>query len=559
LAFFVARIPVNLHIKLLAAFIVIVVLLITVAIVGLQELRAANRRGEELVQLEWKIGALHQLQLAVSKQLSIESRAFDIYGQPVKSVDTTYPGALWGETGSHWLPPHDAAVVIIRRGLEQLRYDFERVQSLERSNMCTNIWSRKMNLYTSSGDPLHKRGGGSIEEAYTRFNQAVTNVADLMGAGKIDQARRLYEAEVLPWASNLERLVSRYGCFDPNGISVSAAEATMIGIVAVNRDAYMTSFRRLFRFSVGALGLALFLGYVISWSVIGPVRRMNARFKQIASGDFTQRVDIPNRDELGSLAAELNRMSEELKVLYQRLEAASQHKSQFLANMSHELRTPLNAVIGYTELILDRTYGEVSGRVRDALERVQHGGHHLLGLINDILDLSKIEAGLLTLSLAEYSMKHVVQTVVAAVEPLTAKKQLSLDVSIPPDLPAGKGDERRLRQVLLNIVGNAIKFTDVGGVQVQVAASDSEFLISVSDTGPGIPDFEQERIFEEFYQADNSSSRAKGGTGLGLSIAKRIIELHGGRMWLESRLGRGSTFWFTLPAWVEREQTNPRG
>src|SRR3990170_272276 len=224
----------------------------------------------------------------------------------------------------------------------------------------------------------------------------------------------------------------------------------------------------------------------------------------------------------------------------------------FLANMSHELRTPLNAILGYTELILDNIYGEVPGKIRDILERLGKSGRHLLGLINDVLDLSKIEAGQLTLSLTDYSMKEVVQMVITAVESLAAEKSLALKVALPPDLPLGRGDERRLTQVLLNLVGNAIKFTAVGEVRVEVRASDGAFLVSVADTGPGIAEADQQKIFEEFQQVDSSSTRQKGGTGLGLAIAKKIIELHAGHIGVESSLGKGSTFWFSLPIRVER-------
>ena len=232
-------------------------------------------------------------------------------------------------------------------------------------------------------------------------------------------------------------------------------------------------------------------------------------------------------------------------------EEANKAKSHFLANMSHELRTPLNAILGYTELILDNMYGEVPEKSREVLERVEYNGRHLLGLINDVLDLSKIEAGALTLSLADYSMEEVVNTVITAVEALAMAKNLALKAAVPPDLPIGKGDEQRLTQVLLNLVGNAIKFTDEGEVALQVRASNSEFLVSVTDTGLGISEADQQKIMEEFQQADASSTREKGGTGLGLAIAKHLVEMHGGRLWVESRPGKGSTFSFTVPVRVE--------
>ena len=236
------------------------------------------------------------------------------------------------------------------------------------------------------------------------------------------------------------------------------------------------------------------------------------------------------------------------------LEAANRAKSQFLANMSHELRTPMNAILGYTELILDDAYGEVPEKIRGVLDRVDKSGRHLLGLINDVLDLSKIEAGQLSLSLSDYSMKDVVQSVFLAVEALAAEKQIELQFTLPPELPTGRGDERRLTQVLLNLVGNAIKFTEAGRLSVGVALDGHAFTVSVADTGPGIAPEDQQKIFEEFHQVDSSSTRKKGGPGLGLAIARRIIEMHGGRLWVESAPGAGSTFTFRVPVRVERRK-----
>ncbi len=251
------------------------------------------------------------------------------------------------------------------------------------------------------------------------------------------------------------------------------------------------------------------------------------------------------------IAIENVRLFDEIQDKSRQLAEASQHKSQFLANMSHELRTPLNAIIGYTELIIDGIYGETPDKALAVLKRVESNGRHLLGLINDVLDFSKIEAGQLKLSIAEYSMKDVVHNVYSAVEPLAAKKNLKFEVDVPPDLPAGHGDERKLTQVLLNIVGNAIKFTDVGRVTIKVAPANGSFSVAVHDTGPGIPLADQDKLFEEFQQADNSITKAKGGTGLGLAISRRIIEMHGGRLWLDSSPGNGSVFTFEIPSAVE--------
>jgi signal transduction histidine kinase len=221
--------------------------------------------------------------------------------------------------------------------------------------------------------------------------------------------------------------------------------------------------------------------------------------------------------------------------------------------MSHELRTPLNAILGYTELMADGAYGEPSEKMMGVLKRPESNGRHLLGLINDVLDLSKIEAGQLLLELSDYTVQDIVQTVRSTLEPLAADKKLAFKVEVAPDLPPGRGDGRRLTQVLINLVGNAIKFTDAGEVAITAAATDGAFHLSVCDTGPGISAADQAKLFQEFQQADNSITRKKGGTGLGLSISKRIIEMHGGRIWIDSVVGQGSTFSFTVPVHVERQ------
>ena len=253
------------------------------------------------------------------------------------------------------------------------------------------------------------------------------------------------------------------------------------------------------------------------------------------------------------IAIENVRLFEEIQDKSRQLEEASQHKSQFLANMSHELRTPLNAILGYTELMADGAYGEPSEKMLGILKRLEANGRHLLGLINDVLDLSKIEAGQLVLELSEYSIQDIAQTVRSTLEPLAADKKLAFKLELAPELPPGHGDGRRLTQVLINLVGNAIKFTDAGEVVIKATAADGSFRLSVRDTGPGISATDQAKLFQEFQQADNAITKKKGGTGLGLAISKRIIEMHGGKIWVESQPGQGSTFAFKLPVIVERQ------
>jgi signal transduction histidine kinase len=221
--------------------------------------------------------------------------------------------------------------------------------------------------------------------------------------------------------------------------------------------------------------------------------------------------------------------------------------------MSHELRTPLNAVIGFSEFLIDEKAGPLNAKQKEYLGDVLNSGRHLLQLINDVLDLSKIEAGQLALELSDYSVQDIAQTVRSTLEPLAADKKLEFKVEVAPRLPSGRGDGRRLTQVLINLVGNAIKFTDTGEVAIKAEASNGSFYVSVRDTGPGISAADQAKLFQEFQQADNAITKKKGGTGLGLAISKRIIEMHGGRIWIDSTVGEGSTFSFTVPVRVERQ------
>jgi signal transduction histidine kinase len=493
----VARVPAPVQSKLLAAFLAIAALLIIVGAVGLQEVSGVNQRTEELIKLQRKIEAYRQVQHDTTSQLYSVSTAL------VLADEQTLSSTL--------------------RQLNQFGYDVDRLEFVAKDEVELIDQFRR---------------------DYNRFIEIVAHVIELIRGGRTPEARQMQLQEATPLADRLERLTNQL---------VNKAEADMVAGIEASTDAYSTAQWIVVAFALGSIVLALGLGYSISWSLVGPVKEIETRLDQVAAGDFTQRVHVVNRDELGALAANVNHMCQELGRLYQQLELASKHKSQFLANMSHELRTPLNAILGYTELILDNIYGETPEKMRGVLKRIESNGKHLLGLINDVLDLSKIEAGQLTLSLANYSLKDVVNNVYVAVEPLAAQKKLHFKAQVSPDLPVGRGDEQRLRQVLLNLVGNAIKFTDSGEVLIKANAANGSFCVAVSDTGPGISQSDQAKLFQEFQQADNSVARKKGGTGLGLAISKRIIEMHGGTVSLESVVGAGSTFSFTLPVVAKQE------
>ena len=319
-------------------------------------------------------------------------------------------------------------------------------------------------------------------------------------------------------------------------------------LIAQNASAYTSSRNLFIGVAAGAIVLALLLGFVLSWSVIGPIQRIDTRLAAIASGDFSEHVDVPNRDELGALAANVNRMNDELQRLYKELETASQHKSDFLANMSHELRTPLNAIIGFSQVLREGMFGEINEKQKEYLEDILTSGNHLLSLINDILDLSKVEAGQVELQIAPFSLHDALERGVVMVRERALEHGVQVAFASCDGADVVTGDERRISQVIVNLLSNAVKFSPAGGaVDVHASQLNGEVHVSVTDTGPGIAPEDHDRIFEAFQQTD-AGIQQREGTGLGLALSKRLVELHGGRIWVESEPGKGSTFVFTLPS-----------
>ncbi len=317
-------------------------------------------------------------------------------------------------------------------------------------------------------------------------------------------------------------------------------------VVAQNNSSFQDSRDLLIGVGAGSFVLAVVLGLLLSWSVVVPLRRTQERLSEIAAGDFAGHIEVPNRDEIGALAADVNRMNDELGRLYRELEAASRHKSDFLATMSHELRTPLNAIIGFSEVLHEQMFGELNERqiayVRDVLE----AGKHLLSLINDVLDLAKIEAGRMELALSEVAVPDVLRSALSMHSESAGRNGIALAVTTEPSEIEITADERRVRQIVFNLLTNAVKFTPTDGrVDLSARLEDGHVEIAVADTGPGIPAEDLEMIFEEFEQS--ADGKKEEGTGLGLPLSRKLVELHGGRLWVESEVGRGSTFRFTLP------------
>ena len=392
-----------------------------------------------------------------------------------------------------------------------------------------------------------------VRAAQEEAMAVVADIANLVRDSKIEAATRLHGSREDPLYRSIDALVSQM---------VQQENARMVRLRDGLHAALERSLVVMGSFAAISVLLALAGGFVISWMLIRPVHAAHGLLHELAAGRFGGSVTVPNRDELGELAVQLSatsrelahldaeqrRAAHELATLNAKLQQASVAKSEFLANMSHELRTPLNAILGFTEMLTDGLYGPVPAEFREPLLDIQTNGRHLLRLINDVLDLSKIEAGRMELSLGEYSAEEVVNTVRASLRSLAEEKGLEFKTEIDASLPEVMlGDAKRITQCLLNLAGNALKFTKRGRVTLRAAREADLVHYSVSDTGIGIPADQLEAVFTEFRQLDATITREFGGTGLGLSITKKFVEMHGGRIWVESRLNEGSTFHFTIP------------
>jgi signal transduction histidine kinase/DNA-binding response OmpR family regulator/CHASE3 domain sensor protein len=672
----VSRVPARVQTKLLVAFLAMVALLILLGAVGQRVLSGMSERTEELIELQRKIAAFRHVQHDTTRQL---------YG-----------------VASALLSPDERALDSLLRQLSQFGYDLDRLQYVAQDEV----------------DLL-----GEVRQDYDRFIAIVTEVVERARAGQIAAARELQLSQARPLADSLERLTNQL---------VNVAEADMLERIEASQQAYETSRRVVVGLALGSIVLALGLGYVFSWSIIGPLTQITVRLRQIAVGDFTERIVVVNRDELGALADDVNRTSEELGSLYQQIEertaqlqrsveelealaevgrtvsasldldtvlrsiianacslvradggtvhvldeasgvfeiaaelgmspeltrmvrslpalsgrtlvgraamerqavqiedvaqaedyapkeavlaagvrallavpllregrvigallvarntpgafpaeaiellksfagqsalaihnaklfdelekrgrelaAASRHKSEFLANMSHELRTPLNAIIGIAEMLREDAEDDGQDALVEPLGRIHRAGGHLLHLINEILDLSKIEAGKLELHLEEVELAAAIREFAATAEPLAARNGNRLIVEYPQDIGSIRSDTTRLRQIVLNLLSNACKFTEQGQVRLSLRADPDWLTISVADTGIGMTAEQIGRLFREFSQADSSTTRRYGGTGLGLAISRKLARLMGGDITIESAPGVGTTFTVRLP------------
>ncbi|SRR6266508_247195 len=510
----VGRTPFRVRTKLLVAFLVIVVLLFVLGVLALWVLSDSNARVERLGDVQQRATAYRGLQTEAEQArvlLALRGGGADARsyigggtqssapsGRSLVSIDRTIRSTLaqLGQSATvaqlGFAPPGDEEGFLTR-----IRLDNRRL-----SDVITKI---------------------------TRFDQAGTPAKGL----------DLQHARGERLANDLKSLTGKL---------VTTAQRETDTLIAHNRSSFASSRSLFIGVGAGSALLALLLGFVLSWSLVGPIQRTEARLAAIASGDFSGHVDVANRDELGALAENVNRMNDELGRLYQELETVSRHKSEFLANMSHELRTPLNAIIGFSEVLHEQMFGGLNEQQMGYVEDVLEAGRHLLSVINDILDLSKVEAGRMELEISDVNLRQALEAGMSMHGERASRGGVTLGLSLEPDDMVIRADERKLRQVVFNLLSNAVKFTPSGGrIDVSARMSDGAVEVAVSDTGTGIAPEDQERIFEEFQQAPGDTGRRQEGTGLGLPLSRKFIELHGGLLWVESEPGVGSVFRFTLP------------
>jgi signal transduction histidine kinase len=500
----IGRVPATVQRKLLVALALVAVLVVTVGVLGLVALNASNDRVETLGLLPQRVAIYGELHL-YSAQLSEQLLRRDVLTTPCSL------GLQCGAVDAALRRATDAAIQTTLNAVGPLSdvHQLGFAPAPDQRSILSLIHSEYLHISTVMPSLFVKDNAGKF----------TNNQPQEVEAGVLE--------------SNAAQLVS-------------FANSDAASLIAQNQASYLESQHLSIGVAAGSLVLALLLGLALSWSLTGPLKRVNTRLAAIAEGDFSSHVNVANRDELGILAANINRTNDELGRLYGELENASRHKSEFLANMSHELRTPLNAVIGFSEVLQDRLFGELNDKQAEYVADIHTSGRHLLALINDILDLSKIEAGRMDLQITPFALSDVLQNSVALSRERATREGIALGLEVDPSIGIIEADERMLKQVLFNLLTNAFKFTPRGGhVDVTARGDGANLVIGVRDDGVGIAEADQARIFEEFQQVGTAQLRE--GTGLGLAISRRFVELHGGSLRVESEPGQGSTFTFTLP------------
>jgi signal transduction histidine kinase len=498
----VARVDASVHRKLLFGFLAGALLLVGMAVLSLVVIDRMDARMQELDRLRDKSSRAQQALYLVTAQSHYRAMALltgdDAYNVQIEEAKTTFT---------------------------------ELVDAM------------------AAADPDESEFFANVREVDRGFGASSDEVLALYESGDIPAATRLHIDEEHTASHELEAQM--------RALITLAGEEAAAARAAFDGDRGLLALI-VVAFSAASVAIAMSLGFALSWAFVLPVRKMEGALAAITNEDFSQRVDVPNRDELGGLARDVNvttdrlaQLFDEQRALTERLTAtnesltrASAAKSQFLASVSHELRTPMNAILGFTDALLAGVDGPLNEEQRASLGWVQRGGRDLLGLINEILDLSKIEAGKLMIDAQPFDPHELVESVVAQHRSLAAQKGIRLrweDLGSPDEVIL---DRQRVRQILVNLLGNALKFTEHGEITaVTDGAAEGRLHVAVRDTGPGIAPAQHAAIFEEFGQAGGDAS----GTGLGLAISRRLARVMGGDVTVESEPGHGSTFHVTLP------------
>jgi signal transduction histidine kinase len=559
----VARVPLPIRAKQLVGSLVVAALLALVAVLGLVALGQSNSRGTELRRLQQR-GVYEQLLLTDAtqlKQLLDYRRGPGSNERPSRSDE---PLLRHFDADSYQLGYLSLEDQQIGNEFNRLCLDAGAAICLANAvpapphlpltlEAVAPSLSRKFDAVDSNGygGPIASTQPVDPAECI-KYDSLFLCVAGSSGTPQGPVYSLVVRAD--NWAASLASKLA---------VLTSKTQARANTLVAADRSSYSQSRDLLIGAGAGSLLLALVLGLLLSDSFVVPLRWTQRRLATIAAGDFSGHVEVSNRDEIGALAADVNRMNDQLRDLYreletasQQLEAASRHKSDFLATMSHELRTPLNAIIGFSEVLHEQMYGELNERQLAFVKDVLVAAEHLLTLINDVLDLAKIEAGGMELEISDVSIPDVLQSAVSMHSERASRAGVELTQTTEPEEITISADGRRVRQIVLNLVSNAVKFTPAEGrVDVSARLNDDQVEIAVADTGPGIAAEELEPIFEQFRQA-RDSKRAEG-TGLGLPLSRKLAELHGGRLSVESTPGIGSTFRLTLPIQQASETPEP--
>jgi signal transduction histidine kinase len=517
----VARIPVKVRTKMLIAFVGTSLLLVAVGLLGQVVLGQSNDR----------VGSVGPLQNRAVTYGQLQTETEHLRDVLAQNVGPAY-NVTWPDTAP-------SAV----RGVFSLAVDLLAADAADRVKSKTA--ADRLGFTPTLAEHAFL---GSMEATADELERLLKQEIIPLYADEatISKADKETIAKMVPLRAEAETLAR-----DLYRDTTSLADGTrqeIRDLIARNASSFGSSRALFIGVAAGALVLALLLGFVLSWSLVGPIQSIDRRLAAIASGDFEGHVEVENRDELGALAANVNRMNDQLRTVYAELEEASRHKSEFLANMSHELRTPLNAIIGFSQVLRDEMVGPVNEKQAEYLDDITSSGNHLLSLINDVLDLSKVEAGQIQLDVHPFSLREALERGVVMVRERATDDGVRVGLEADPEVDVVDGDERRIKQVIFNLLSNAVKFTPAGGeVDVSTMRVNGEVRVSVADTGPGIAPEDRERVFEEFQQTEVGVEQHEG-TGLGLALCKKFVELHGGRIWLESEVGQGSTFTFALPA-----------